>query len=171
MERRKVLKTLGISAAVFSTGLINACKNEDIEAKKELKKLKDSLKKTKNKPISEREKKIINRSQMEIKDPENPTKLELKHTPEIKIGDKDDLDYTEIKITIGTGIIHPSTKAHWIDYIKLFADDELIGDVEYEAGMASGYTVFKIKTEDIHKLRAECGCNIHGIWHSELKLS
>ena len=168
MDRRKLIKTLGISAALITTGFIGAC--GDDKAEKELKALKDSLKNTENKPVSEREKKIVNRNVMTISDPENPTKAELKHTPEIQLGNTDDLSFTEVKITIGTGIIHPSTKEHWIDYIKLYADDALVGDVRFEAGEASGYAVFKIKTENVKTLKAECGCNIHGIWSSEKAL-
>ena len=170
MDRRKVIKTLGISAALVTTGLIGACNTGNVEAEKELKELKDSLKNGENKPLSERDKKIVNRNEMTIKDPENPTKAELKHTPEIKLGDTDELAYTEVKITVGTGIIHPSTEDHWIDFIKLYADDNLVGTVEFEPGTASGYTVFKIKKENIKTLKAEIGCNIHGIWHSELEI-
>lgn len=171
MDRRKVIKTLGLSAAVIGTGLISACTQtgENKEAE-ELKALKDSLKNAKNKPLSERDKKIVNRQEMSFKDPDKPTNFELKHTPDIELGLKDDLGYTEIKITIGTGIIHPSTADHWIDYISLYSDENLVGKVLYEAGTASGYTVFKINTEGVEKLTAECGCNLHGIWKSELKL-
>ncbi len=172
MDRRKLIKTLGLSAAVIGTGLIGACtqtaKNKEAE---ELKALKDSLKNAENKPLSERDKKIVNRNKMTIKDPENPTKAELKHTPEIKIGKKDNSGYTEIKIIIGTGIIHPSTPEHWIDYIKLYADNQLVGNVEFEPGKALGYAGFKIKTENVKILKAECGCNIHGIWSSEMNLA
>lgn len=171
MNRRRVIKTLGISAALFTTGFIASCSqtgnNKETE---ELKALKDSLEKEKNKALSEHDKKIINRKEMSIKDTDNPTKAELKHTPEIILGKTDDLSFTEVKITVGTGIIHPSTKEHWIDFIELFADNKLVGRTEYEAGMASGYTVFKINKEGINKLKAVIGCNLHGIWHSEFEI-
>ena len=170
MDRRKVVKTLGISAALLTTGLISACKGGDDEAQKELQELRDSIKETENKPASERDKKIVNRTEMQISDIENPTDFELKHTPEIKLGNTDDLFFTEIMITIGTGIIHPLTDDHWIDYIKLYTDDKLVGEIDYEPGMALGYAEFKIKTENVSVLKAECGCNLHGIWHSEIKL-
>ncbi len=169
MNRRKVIKSLGISAAVIGTGLISACTNTENKEAKKLKALQDSLREA-NKP-SERDKKIVNRQEMSFADPENPTKAELKHTPEIKIGETGDKSYTEIKITVGTGIIHPSTEDHWIDFIKLFADNNLVGNVEFEPGKAMGYASFKIKTEGITKLKAVIGCNIHGIWHSELTLT
>ena len=44
MDRRKVVKTLGISAALLTTGLISACKGGDDETKKELQELRDSIK-------------------------------------------------------------------------------------------------------------------------------
>ncbi len=171
MDRRKVVKTLGISAALLITGLISACKGGDDKSKKEIQELRDSLKETANKSKSERDKKIVNRTEMNFQDSENPTDFELKHTPKIKLGSKDELSFTEVKITVGTGIIHPTKVDHWIDFIKLYADDNLVGDVEFEAGKASGYSVFKIKTEGVHKLKAVIGCNLHGIWHSEIELS
>ncbi len=170
MNRRKLIKTLGLSALAISTGMFASCNSEDSETKKELVALKDSIAKSKNIELSERDKKIINRFDMKIKDKENPTKAELKHTPEIKIGKSNDLNYTEVKITVGTSIIHPSTNEHWIDFIELYADDDLVGHINFEAGKASGFAVFKIKIENISKLKAISGCNIHGIWHSELEL-
>ena len=91
MDRRKVIKTLGISAALVTTGFIAACNDTGKEAEKELEELKDSLKKANNKLFSERDKKIVNRNKMAIKESENPTKAELKHTPEIKLGRTDNL--------------------------------------------------------------------------------
>lgn len=169
MDRRKVIKTIGLSAAVLATGFLGACNNGDSKAKKELKALKDSLDKA-NLP-SEKNKKIVNRMDMKIENIENPTELELKHTPEIKIGNTDELSYTDVIITVGTGILHPSTEEHWIDFIELFADENLVGKIEFEAGKALSYSVFKIKTDGIKKIKAIIGCNLHGIWHSELKLN
>ena len=44
MNRRKVVKTPGISAALLTTGLLSACKTGDYETKKELQELRDSIK-------------------------------------------------------------------------------------------------------------------------------
>jgi len=81
------------------------------------------------------------------------------------------MSFTEIIITVGTEIIHPSTEEHWIDFIELFADEKSVGKVEFEAGKALGYSVFKIKTDEVKNLKAVIGCNLHGVWHSELKLN
>ncbi len=169
MERREVLKTLGISMTLLGTGLFTACtgKEEVKVGKKEI-----SQKNTPPpKPVSLRDKKIVNRDKHAIKDPENPTKAELKHTPEIAIGEANEAGFSEIKITIGQqGIIHPTTDAHWIDFISLSADEKLIGKVEFEIGAASGYATFRVKTEGINTLTAVSGCNLHGIWQSTKEL-
>jgi superoxide reductase len=171
MDRRKLIKTLGLSAAVITTGLVGACtQTGNTKEAEELKALKDSLENEKNN-VLQRNKKIVNRQDMSIKDSDNPTDFELKHTPDIELGTKDEKGYTEVKITIGTGILHPSTPDHWIDYIMLYTDNSLVGNIQYEPGKALGYAVFKIKTEGVKKLTAECGCNLHGIWHSEMTLS
>jgi len=113
----------------------------------------------------------INRDIKSIADPDNPEKAELKHTPDITVGNVDENGFAEIKIVIGQkGIIHPSTDTHWIDYISLSADEKLVGKLEFEAGTASGYAAFRVKTEGVKKLTAEAGCNIHGIWKHSVNL-
>jgi superoxide reductase len=112
-----------------------------------------------------------NRTIMSMKDPKNPTKGELKHTPQITLGAKDAKGYTQVNITVGQGgIIHPSTKNHWIDFIKLHADGKLVGMSELMAEISRGATSFSIKLDGIKKLTATSGCNLHGIWSSTLKV-
>jgi len=112
-----------------------------------------------------------NRTIMSIKDAKNPTKAELKHTPQITIGTKDAKGYTQIDITVGQGgIIHPSTKGHWIDFIKLHADDKLVGISELMAEISRGATSFSVKLDGVKSLTATSGCNLHGIWSSTLKV-
>jgi|FLOH01.1.fsa_nt_gi superoxide reductase len=112
-----------------------------------------------------------NRNQMSIKDPKHPTKAELKHTPQITLGKKDANGYTQINITVGQGaIIHPSTSAHWIDFIKLHADDKLVGISELMAEISRGATSFSVKLDGVKNLTATAGCNLHGVWSSTLKV-
>ena len=160
MKRRDLIKLFGISTLVGGIGLYSSC-TDNVETKtKELTK-NDG----KENNLSERDKKIVNRQEMSFKDDENPTDFELKHTPQIDILEKDEKGFTEIKVTVGQkGIIHPTEENHWIDYLKLFADDNLIASIEYESGLASGFTSFKLKLDDVSSIKAQIACNIHGIW-------
>ena len=113
----------------------------------------------------------INRTIMKMKDPKHPTRGELKHTPQITIGKKDAKGYTNISITVGQdGIIHPSIASHWIYFIKLHADDRLVGITNLEAEISRGATAFSVKLDNVKKLTATSGCNLHGIWSSSLKV-
>jgi superoxide reductase len=113
--------------------------------------------------------KIYNRNRYK-KDDKNPTKGELKHTPEIKIGKKDAKGYTLVEITIGQeGIIHPSSKEHWIDFIELKADGKLVARTLFEPE-ASGYAAYKVKLDGVKTLTAVEGCNKHGIWEYTINL-
>lgn len=110
-----------------------------------------------------------NRTIMSMKDPKHPTKGELKHTPQITVGKKDAKGYTNVSITVGQdGIIHPSTPSHWIYFIKLHADDKLVGITHLEAEISRGATAFSVKLDNVKKLTATSGCNLHGIWHSTI---
>lgn len=106
--------------------------------------------------------------------PENPAKLsasEMKHTPQITIVAKDKAGYTAVDITVGQGgIIHPSTADHWIDFIELYADGKLVGKSTLEAVISRGQALFAVKLDGVKKLTAKAGCNLHGIWSSELAL-
>ena len=101
----------------------------------------------------------------------NPTKGELKHTPEIRIGPKDSLGYNLVEITIGQeGIIHPTSETHWIDFIELNADGKLVARTLFEPGKSMGYAAYKVKLDGVKTLTAVAGCNIHGIWEETIKI-
>ncbi len=112
-----------------------------------------------------------NRTLMAPKDANKLTKAELKHTPQITLGSKDAHGYTLVEITVGQkGIIHPSTKNHWIDFISLYVDKKLVGTTELEAEISRGATAFRVKLDGAKYLTANAGCNIHGIWANTLTL-
>lgn len=106
--------------------------------------------------------------------PENPAKIEkseLKHTPQITLGAKDDKGYRVVNITVGQeGIIHPSTQEHWIDFIELYADGTLVGRSELMPEISRGMSSFAVKLDSVKRLKANAGCNLHGIWSSTLSL-
>ena len=108
-----------------------------------------------------------NRKLMTPKNPKNLTKGELKHTPQITLGNKDVNGYTLVEITVGQGgIIHPSVKGHWIDFISLYVDQKLVGQTELEAEISRGAAAFRVKLDGAKYITANSGCNIHGIWAS-----
>lgn len=153
MKRREALKigALGLMAATVTPAM--ASKDEYEES-----------------PYKKYREKIYNRNRYE-KDSKNPTKGELKHTPEIKIGKKDANGYTLVEITIGQeGIIHPSSESHWIDFIELDADGKLVARTLFEPGKAMGYAAYKVKLDGVKKLTAREGCNKHGIWEYTITL-
>ena len=112
-----------------------------------------------------------NRNLMTPKDAKNMTKGELKHTPQITLGDKDANGYTLVEITVGQGgIIHPSTKGHWIDFITLYVDKKIVGSTELQAEISRGAAAFRVKLDGASFVTANAGCNLHGIWASTIAL-
>ncbi len=112
-----------------------------------------------------------NRKIMVPKDAKNLTKAELKHTPLITLGDKDANGYTLVEITVGQAdIIHPSVNGHWIDFISLYVDKKLVGETQLMAEISRGAVAFRVKLDDAQYIRANAGCNIHGIWATTIIL-
>ena len=142
MNRRKALQTLSASAIILATTNANA-----------------------NSKSAENKKSSFNRIKMSPKDVKNLTKGEKKHTPQIAIKDKDSKGFTLIEINVGSnGVIHPSTKSHWIDFIELYADNRLVGRTELEGEISRGFSSFSVNLKNIKSLKAVAGCNLHGIW-------
>ncbi len=163
MERREVLKSIGLLSFVSAVGMFSACTEKEQKETHEEKEIKTVK--------SEENELIVNRQEMKIQDSENPTKLELKHTPEIVVKEEDGNGFTKVDVTIGSqGIIHPSAADHWIDYMKLYLDGELISEIKTEAGKARGFGSFYVKLENVKMIKAEIGCNLHGIWENTLSL-
>ena len=117
------------------------------------------------------EKLIVNKKKMEINDPANPTELELKHSPEIKVGGVDAQGFSLIEVNIGQkGVIHPSIDNHWIFEIELYADDKKIANVSLEPTASRGYLATRINTKNIKTLSAISKCNLHGEYSAFIKL-
>lgn len=153
MKRRKLFKTLGLAGAgLLAGGAILTSKTTKAQERQE--------------------KLIINRMKMTFVDPANPTKHELKHTPDITFHEKDPNGFIKVVITIGQdGIIHPTEENHWIDYLKLYKNNELVSDMVFENGPIRGYGEHFIRLSEGDVIKAEAGCNLHGIWESEKKYS
>ena len=166
MQRREAFKKMGLLGLVGLSGMaLVSCANEDKPATKEV------YGAERSKPKSKRDLLITNRERKSYADPENPTKGELKHTPDISLGEKDEKGNTLVKITVGKeGIIHPSTEDHWIDYIKVFVNERMVVDTEFENGGIRGFAYFYVALNKGDKLRAEAACNKHGIYESTIEI-
>ena len=115
------------------------------------------------------EKLVVNKEKMTAKDPKNMTKGELKHTPDITFGNKDTVGYTLVEVSVGQGgIIHPSTEAHWIYEVELYADGKKVDSVTLEPGISRGYLGTRVKLDGVKALSAVAKCNLHGEWTSTL---
>lgn len=116
-------------------------------------------------------KKVINKMDMKIKDPANPTKGELKHSPAIKIGKKDKKGFTNVKVTVGQkGIVHPSADNHWIYEIELFADGKKVAVTNLEPVISRGFLACKVKLDSVKELSAVAKCNLHGNYTSSVSV-
>lgn len=174
MNRRELIKSIGLAsvATIGGASILSACVNEDKNKSNQNQLTENVIDKIEEKPLSEKEKKIINRQIMDFADPENPTDHELKHTPEITILEKDPNGFSKIKITLGQGnIIHPTTPDHWIDYLTVYVDGEKLVYTEYEPGIIRGFSEFFVNLKDASEIKAEAGCNLHGIWSHSIKVS
>lgn len=117
------------------------------------------------------EKLLTNKKVMSVKDPKKPTDFELKHLPDIKIGDKDAKGFTIVEVGIGQGgIIHPSTDKHWIYEIELFADGKKVALLSLEPAISRGYLAARVNLDKVKELKAVSSCNLHGIWTATKKL-
>ena len=173
MKRREAFKKLGLLTlvGVSSASLLSACTSA---AEKTAPAEAAAIPEPKEEePINgwtkERNKLIVNREPQTIADPANPTKAELKHTPDITFGEKDEQGHTLIKVTIGQqGIVHPSKKDHWIDYLTLYINGKQYSHNEYVNGGIRGFETFFATLNNGDKVRVESGCNLHGIWTNEV---
>lgn len=119
-----------------------------------------------------REQLIINRQEMTFADPENPSDFELKHTPEIVIGETGEDGMTEISVNIGSNkIVHPSQEDHWIDFIAIYLDGTELEKREQPNNDKSNHTVFLANLNGVKKIKVTAGCNLHGIWSNEVDVA
>ncbi|MDR0309088.1 MAG: class II SORL domain-containing protein [Coriobacteriales bacterium] len=91
------------------------------------------------------------------------TDFELKHSPNIEI--VEGANGQTVKVSIGLkGLSHPQTEEHYIEWIRLFVGENLIGVVNFSADQAPEAN-FEIK-RDNQQVIAQALCNLHGVWES-----
>ena len=114
---------------------------------------------------------VVNTMDMKIQDPKNPTKGELKHSPDIKIGEKDAKGFSLVEVEVGQeGIIHPSTANHWIYQVELYADGKKIAVADLEPEISRGYLSSRVNLVNVKELNAIAKCNLHGNYTSSLSV-
>ncbi len=114
---------------------------------------------------------IVNTMDMKIRDPKNPTEGELKHSPDIKVGEKDSKGFSLIEVEVGqNGIIHPSSANHWIYQIELYADNNKISVVDLEPVISRGYLSSRVDLSNVKNLTAIAKCNLHGNYTTSVNL-
>jgi len=114
---------------------------------------------------------IVNTIDMKINDPKNPTKAELKHSPEIKLAGKDAKGFTLVEVTVGQDdIIHPSTANHWIYEIELYADGKKIASASLEPEISRGYLSARVDLSNVKTLSSIAKCNLHGNYTASIDI-
>lgn len=111
------------------------------------------------------EKENINR----LRNRKNPTELEQKHVPEIKVPSKVKKgEYFEVKIKVGFMKEHPSKANHWITMIKILVDGkEVAKEDHFIGGVSPSEASFIIKLVKSASIEAIEHCNLHGTWISD----
>ena len=114
---------------------------------------------------------IVNRRDIKIANPVKLTKGELKHSPDIKVGQKDEKGFSLIEVNIGQhNIIHPSTANHWIYEIELFADNEKVSKVSLEPETSRGYLATRVDLSNVKTISAISKCNLHGNYTASIEV-
>lgn len=88
-----------------------------------------------------------------------PIEPKEKHVPVLeKIGDD------KILVKVGK-IAHPMLPEHWIQWIELYKDGELVKHQDLQPGDLP-QAEFTVEFELLDQLMASEHCNIHGTWQS-----
>ena len=93
-----------------------------------------------------------------FEDIDTATDFELKHTPGAVLEGK------LLRVSIGLkGIAHPQTEEHYIEWIKVFDGDELVGEALF------GPDEEPVAAFEVERATAvQALCNLHGIWQAKL---
>ncbi|MDY0092567.1 MAG: desulfoferrodoxin family protein [Candidatus Vecturithrix sp.] len=82
---------------------------------------------------------------------------------------------TVVTIQVGKEVVHPTTKEHHIEWVKVFGETQdgkfvEIGELNFGKGTAFPHGSLVIKKEDYKSLVALSYCNLHGVWDNSLAL-
>ena len=73
---------------------------------------------------------------------------------------------TGYKVTVGKPSLHPMDEIHYIEYIELFIDGELVAKKELNPG---DVPEAECEVEKGKQVFAREFCNLHGLWQGELE--
>jgi desulfoferrodoxin-like iron-binding protein len=100
-----------------------------------------------------------------IQDIDSASDFELKHTPNIQV---EELASGQlIKVSIGLkGIKHPQQEDHFIEFIRVFDNEELIGEANFGPNDTPYIEVETKRNSD--EIIAQANCNLHGLWEARV---
>ena len=84
-----------------------------------------------------------------------------KHIPVIEKTDKEN----QILVKVGK-VAHPMLKEHWIQWIELYKDGELVEHKDLNPG-DNPQAFFEVEYNSLDQLMAKEHCNLHGTWQSD----
>lgn len=105
-----------------------------------------------------------------VADPTKMTLSERKHQPVIEIPNK--ITPGELfmaKINIGE-VAHPMTPQHWIEWIEVYAEDQLLTRIEFTGFAPAAQVTVPLLTENGFQIHVLESCNQHGIWEAAHKI-
>jgi superoxide reductase len=85
---------------------------------------------------------------------------EEKHVPFIEEIDKG------YRVTIGKPAIHPMQEVHYVEFIELYVDGDIVAKKEFKPG---DEPIAEFKVEKGKQVYAREMCNIHGLWQGDLE--
>lgn len=101
------------------------------------------------------------------KDPDEMNVLEQKHTPVLTAPDEVEQDERfEVKVEVGKYHDHPNEHGHFIQWVKLYLDENLLGEAYFISEKGEPVVTFNVKIPHSGELKATEHCNLHGTWKS-----
>ncbi len=105
-----------------------------------------------------------------IKDPQNLTPAEMKHSPKITVeGPVKAGEPAKVTVAVGR-TMHPMEAKHHINWIELYAEDQRIGRVDLVPEVSRPVVTFTAVLLKPTTLRALEECNLHGVWEESLEV-
>jgi len=107
-----------------------------------------------------------------VKDCEHMTDLEKKHLPIITAPKKVKKgECFEVTVEVGKLMEHPNERAHYIEFVELYADHTYLSRTDLTAHMTCPIMKTCVSLDHTHgKLRAFARCNLHGTWESDANI-
>jgi desulfoferrodoxin-like iron-binding protein len=100
-----------------------------------------------------------------IEDIGSASDFELKHTPNVEL--EEGANGQIIKVSIGLkDITHPQTEEHFIEWIRVFAGSEPVGEQVFGPSDEPVAT-FEVKRSS-EQIIVQSLCNLHGIWEARI---